>query len=162
MIRPRGNRGELLAISQTDVPGRLESLQSAQIRLRNGSDVEVQIEESWPHGANWVFKFAGVDSIDAADRFRGADLWVPRSERAQLPEGECFRTDLLGCQVVDIASAEVLGEVEGFQQYGGPLLLEMKRSGREVLIPFVPEICPQVDFESRRIGVILPAGLLDL
>ena len=49
ILRPRGNRGELLARSQTDVPGRLESLKQAQVRLVNGSDVPVVISEAWPH-----------------------------------------------------------------------------------------------------------------
>ncbi len=40
ILRPRGNRGELLAISQTDVPGRIESLKSGTVRLADGSDVD--------------------------------------------------------------------------------------------------------------------------
>jgi ribosomal 30S subunit maturation factor RimM len=34
--------------------------------------------------------------------------------------------------------------------------------GREVLIPFVPEICRTVDVQAKRIGVTLPDGLLEL
>lgn len=162
LVRPRGNRGELLAISQTDVPGRLENLRLAWARLADGSDVRIEVERAWQHQEDWVLKFAGVDSIDAADRFRRADVWVPRAERAELPPGEWFLTDLVGCAVVDATSGTVLGEVAGWQQYGGPPLLEVTVSGREVLVPFVPEICPEVDLESRRIRVNLPEGLLEL
>ncbi|HJY05646.1 MAG TPA: hypothetical protein VJ323_04975, partial [Bryobacteraceae bacterium] len=83
ILRPRGNRGEVLAESLTDVPGRLETLKQARARLANGSDVSVEIEQTWRHKELWVVKFAGVGSIDEAEQFRGADLWIPLSERGQ-------------------------------------------------------------------------------
>lgn len=162
ILRPRGNRGELLALSQTDVPGRLEALTAANVRFPNGSDAGIAIEDVWAHGEHWVLKFVGVDSIDAADRFRGSELWVPSSERACLPQGEYFRTDLLGCMLTDAATGETFGAVESFEQYGGPLLLQISVQGKEVLVPFVPEICRTVDVAGRVIQVALPEGLLDL
>lgn len=160
--RPRGTRGEVLAVSQTDVPGRLEQLKRAWIRLADESDIEVELSEAWEHKGNWVLKFSGVDSIQEADRLRGSDLWVPVEQRAQLPDGELFRSDLIGCAVIDKSSGRVLGQVQGFQQYGGPLLLEVMVDGREALIPFVAVICTDVDLENKAIGVALPEGLLEL
>ncbi len=162
IIRPRGIRGEMLAISQTDVPGRLENLKRVQAQLADGSDVEVDVESVWEYRGGWVFKFAGVDSIDAADRFRRADLWVPLAERAELPEGEYFQSDLVGCMIIDRETGRDMGLVHGFQHYGGPPLLEVKVDGREVLIPFVPQICLTVDLQVKQIRVDLPAGLLEL
>jgi 16S rRNA processing protein RimM len=165
--KPRGIRGELVARSLTDVPGRLKELTGAWVQLSDGSDVEVTLEEAWEHKGDWVFKFVGVDSVDDADRFRGADLWVPRSERAPLPDGEYYESDLIGCQVVDGASGQLIGSVSGWQHYGGPALMEVKRAvepkvGQEVLVPFVPAICRKVDLVARTIEVDLPNGLLDL
>jgi ribosomal 30S subunit maturation factor RimM len=50
----------------------------------------------------------------------------------------------------------------GWQQYGGPPLMELTVEGREVLIPFVSSICRRVDLAARNITVDLPEGLLDL
>jgi len=162
VLRPRGNRGELLVRSQTDVPGRLESLKRVQARLSDQSDVTVEIEAAWEHRGDWVLKFCGVDSISSAERFRGADLWVPASQRAGLPDGEFFRTDLLGCSLVDRVSGNRIGLVKGWQQYGGPPLMELTIGGRDVLIPFVPSICTNVNLQERTITVDLPDGLLEL
>ncbi|MBV9083774.1 MAG: 16S rRNA processing protein RimM [Acidobacteriaceae bacterium] len=161
ILRPRGNRGELLARSQTDVPGRFENLRTARARLRNGTDVPVEFTHVWPHKENWVLKLAGVDSISAAEQFRGADLWVPFGERARLPEGEFFQTDLIGCAVVDRNRGKQLGRLDAWQQYGGPPLMELSMNGKQVLIPFVSAMC-NVDLEARAITVDLPEGLLDL
>ena len=162
ILRPRGNRGELLAKSQTDVSGRLEDLRHAVARLADGCDVPVEIAEAWPHRDDWILKFAGVDSIDAAERFRRADLWVPLQDRGRLSEGEFFQADLVGCNVIDAATGKCLGLVAGWQQYGGPPLMEVSVDSREVLIPFVSSICRHVDLTARTIAVDLPEGLLDL
>ncbi len=162
ILRPRGNRGEVLARSQTDVPGRLENLKSAVAQLADGSDVPIEIAEVWRHKDDWVLKFTGIDSIDGAERFRQADLWVSLPDRGTLPEGEFFQSDLIGCAVTDAATGKHLGSVAGWQQYGGPPLMELTVDGREVLVPFVSSICRRIDLAARTITVDLPEGLLDL
>lgn len=161
ILRARGNRGEVLAVSQTDVPGRLETLKHANARLANGVDIPVSVEHAWRHGEYWVLKFEGVDSISEAERFRRADIWIRSTERGKLPAGEYFRSDLMGCVVRDSSGRDV-GRVIGFQQHGGPLLLEVDAGGHEVLIPFVPDICHSVDLKAMIIRAALPEGLLEL
>ncbi len=162
IFRERGIRGEVTARSQTDVPGRLETLKSAWVLLTDGTDRAVTLEAAWPHKGDWVLKFAGVDSMSDAEQFRGADLWVPFEERAPLPEGEYYESDLAGCAVRTMGTGEWIGTVTGMERYGGPALLEVDRNGRNVLIPFVPSICRKVDLEGREIQVELPEGLLEL
>ncbi len=161
ILRPRGNRGEVLARSQTDVPGRLEQLKSAQAALIDGSNVPIEITAAWPHKDDWVLKFAGVDSIDDAERFRGADLWVFQAERGCLPDGGLFQSDLVGCSVLNRASGDFLGIVTGWQQYGGSLLMEVVVNGRDVLIPFGKALC-DVNLSERTIRVDVPEGLLEI
>ncbi len=160
-MRPRGIRGELVALPQTDVPGRMENLKRAQARLADGADIPVEIDQVWRHNDNWILKFAGVDSIAAAEHFRGADLWIPESERGALPDGEFFESDLVGCTVVDNATGRPLGPVEGFEHYGGPPLMALTVDARPVLVPFVNSLS-RVDLAARTIRVDVPEGLLDL
>jgi 16S rRNA processing protein RimM len=163
VIRPRGIRGEIVVKSETDIPNRLETLKNAKLRLPDGSDMAVQIEEAWPHKNDWILKFAGFDSIEAVARLRGADLWVPREQRGVLPEGEFFRSDLIGCTVVDALTRKAVGVVDGWQQYGGgPPLMEVTVGGREVLIPFVSSLCRKVDLDRKTIEIEIADGLLEL
>ncbi len=169
IFREWGIRGELTARSQTDVPGRIESLKSAWLQLADGSDLPVTLESARPHKGDWLLKFAGVDSISEAEKLRGADLWVPFEERAPLSEGDYYESDLVGCQVRTLGKGQLIGTVTGIERYGGPALLEVNcvtaqdsKKGREILIPFVPAICPKVDLDSREIQVELPEGLMEL
>lgn len=161
VLRPRGIRGEVLARAQTDVPGRMEHLKTAIARLSDGSDTPVKVAAAWRHRSNWVLKFVGVESVEAAEHFRGADLWVSIADRGTLAHGDFFRSDLIGCEVFDRTTGQHLGSVGGWQQYGGPPLMEVSVLGRETLIPFVGALC-DVDLEKRTIRVNVPDGLLDL
>jgi 16S rRNA processing protein RimM len=63
---------------------------------------------------------------------------------------------------VEKGTGKVLGLIAGWQQYGGPPLLEVKREGGEILIPFVSAICQDIDLNARLVRVELPEGLLEL
>ncbi len=162
IVRTRGLRGEVVARSQTDVPDRFKHLGLLNAQLANGQTVSVQLSDAWEHKGDWVLKFAGIESIEAAEPFRGADLWVPYTERAELADGAFYQSDLIGCQVISTATGESLGVVEGWQQHGGATpLMEVRSAEREQLIPFVTSWC-QIDLNARTIRMDLPEGLLEL
>ncbi len=161
ILRTRGIRGEVVAKCQSDVPQRLEHLRSAQAELADGSSVPVEIASAWRHKADWILKFSGIDTVEAAEGFRGADLWVPFSSRGTLSEGDFFRSDLIGFQVIDTRTGDCVGIVQGWQDYGGPPLMQVSDRGRDRLLPFVRSES-EVDLAARRIRMNLPEGLLDL
>jgi 16S rRNA processing protein RimM len=137
---------------------RFETLK--RVILSKGSvEMEAVIERTWLHDGNLVLKFAGIDSISAAEGLAGMDVCVPWLERRALEAGEVFIDDLVGCKVVDAGSGAILGRVESFHETGGPGLLELENG---ILIPFAREICRSIEPESRRIVVELPEGLKEL
>jgi 16S rRNA processing protein RimM len=161
IVRPRGRRGEVVARRQSDVPGRLEHLREAQAEFPDGSSIPVEITEAWPHKDVWILKFSGIDSIKGAEGLRGADLWIPLAERGTLPDGDLFCSDLIGCRVIDTRTGDCAGTVQGWQEYGGPPLMEVSDGVCERLVPFVRALC-EVDLAARTIKTELPQGLLDL
>lgn len=164
LIRVRGNRGELVGEIYSSQPGRAEKLRDVMLEL-NGQQRQAQIEEYWVHGDRPIFKFAGIDSIDAAQAWAGADILVPEAERAGPGDGEYSHIDLIGCEVVDCALVDPkpIGAVKGIEDCGGPVLLKVETpDGREILIPFARAICREIDVAAKIIRVELPEGLLEL
>jgi 16S rRNA processing protein RimM len=77
-----------------------------------------------------------------------------------LPDGEYYFADLIGYKVVERESRKLAGTVTGWQETGGPVLLEL--DGGRVLVPFVKAILEEIDLEAREIRATFPDGLLDL
>jgi 16S rRNA processing protein RimM len=152
--RPRGNRGELTAISLSSKPERFAKLRTVRLV---GDSALYDVEEVWEHAGELVFKFKGIDSISDAEKLRGAEVQIPRAERVELEPGEYFHSDLIGCEVRERTSGRVVGKVTNFEEYGGPPLLEV--DGGRVLIPFVKAICVDIRPDEKLIQVELPEGL---
>ncbi|MDE3195876.1 MAG: 16S rRNA processing protein RimM [Acidobacteriota bacterium] len=150
--KPRGNKGELTAELLTSGVERFSSLEQVSL-----SGVDYKLERVWNHEGTPVFKFEGVDSIPAAERLRGAEVRIPACERIELGPDEYFQSDLVGCEVRDFTTNRLIGTVTGWEDYGGPSLLQI--DGGRLLIPFVKAICPEINPAARLIRVTLPEGL---
>lgn len=160
----RGIRGEIQAVPFSDNAERFQSLK--EVSLFGSTDAEplrLEVESVWEHRGRAVFKFRGIDSIPDAERLRGMEVRIPLEERPALPEGEYYQSDLVGCEVIERASGELVGQVKGWQECGGPALLEIAGlDGKEILVPFAGSICVEIDTAARRIRVDLPEGLKDI
>jgi len=120
------------------------------------------VERIWMHGDSAIFKFQGIDTISDAERLAGADVSIPLDQRPAAPEGEYYRSDLIGCEVFD-QNARPLGTVAGWQETGATPLVELRTPDhKELLIPFAKSIFTRIDVPARRIDVTIPEGLEDL
>jgi 16S rRNA processing protein RimM len=163
IVRYWGNKGEVTADLLTDFPERFGDV--AAVTLRRGGDERAADLDGYRfHKGRVLLKFAGVDSISDAERLAGYDVLVPEEQLYELPEGEdVYYTFQLGGCAVETTSGEPVGTVSGVLNTVGGDLLSVKRPGRdEALIPFVDEICVDVDLDARRILIDPPEGLLDL
>jgi len=184
IVRARGNKGEVAAELLTDFPERLSQIKEMFLLAGSGTQRAVLLRSFWAdrnHPGNGVFHFEGVNSIDEAEKLRGAEVQIPFKQRAVLPAGSFFVTDLIGCSVFEIpvsapslASSPcslpeipaLLGKVRdvyfpGQGQPGTPLLA-VDTAGGELLVPLAEDICKRLDVVARRIEVQLPEGLRDL
>ncbi|MBI3683907.1 MAG: 16S rRNA processing protein RimM [Acidobacteria bacterium] len=159
IVRPRGNRGEVIAEGNTADPDRF--LRFKRLFILPG-ERPVEVEEAWEHRGRLVLKLRGIESIADAEQFRGARLCIPPEDQPQAAEGEFQLGDLIGCRIIEKQSGQELGAVTDWLEYGGPVLLEVKGGGKELLIPFAAAICLEIDVHGKRIVVDLPQGLKEL
>jgi len=160
--RTRGLRGEMTAEIYSSHPGRAEELKDVVLDL-GGRRLPAQVERVWFHDGRPVIKFAGIDTISAAEPWRGADILVAASERSVPHEGEYSHADLIGCVMQPDGAENPVGVVRGVEEYGGSPLLRVEAvDGREILVPFARAICREIDVAGKIIRVQLPEGLADL
>ncbi len=163
IVRPRGNKGEVAAENRADSALRFAPDKRVRVVFADRAERDFAIENAWEHNGRLILKFAGVDSISAAEPFRGAEVRVPREELGEAPEGEYFYDDLIGCRMIEDGSGRELGAVRDIYEPGGALLFSViDEQGKELLVPFANDICLDVDTAARRIRVRLPEGLEEL
>jgi 16S rRNA processing protein RimM len=184
ILRARGNKGEVAAELLTDFPERLPEIKEMFLRAESGARRGVVLREFWVdrnHPGKAVFHFEDIDSINDAEKLRGLEVQIPFEQRAQVPSGSFFLTDLIGCSVFELVATAspvssspcslaeapaLLGKVRdvyfpGEGQPGTPLLA-VDTSRGEVLVPLAEDICTMIEITARRIEVKLPEGLRDL
>ena len=160
IAKTRGLRGETVADVLTDFPERFEDLETVFAVKPNGAREELKIESFRFQNNRVLLKFASIDSIDAAETYRGAEICIPESESVELEEGEFFDWELTGC-AVETVEGENIGRVKEIMRTGGTEILVVAGAEKEYLIPFAEAICTEVDVENKLIRVDAPEGLLD-
>ena len=159
ITRPRGIRGELVAEVLTDFPERFDDLKNATAVLPNGGRRELKIENAWFQNERVVLKFDGIDSIEAGEELRDAEICVSESDAVELEEGEFFDWQLEGCEALTVGGVS-LGTVKELMRTGGTEVLVIEGE-KEYLVPFAESICTEVDIENKRIVIDPPEGLLE-
>jgi 16S rRNA processing protein RimM len=147
---PFGVRGWIKLRSHTDPPERL--LEHRSLRIGQGSAWQnYRIEASGRSGGALTVKLRGVEDRDQAQALRGARVCVPRSELPQRDDGDYYRADLIGCEVVNLDGIG-LGVVQHFIESPAQVLMVV-RGAQEFWIPAVPRHLRRVDLPARRVVV---------
>jgi 16S rRNA processing protein RimM len=184
ILRPRGNKGEVVAELLTDYPSRFSTLKQFYLRKGDGQPQPAALQHFWVdrnHSGMGVFHFAGYATISDAETLRGYEVLLPFEERVSLPAGQYFVTDLIGCTVFETpadasklsspaCAAEEVPRVVGTvrdvyfpgETVAGTPILQVETTAGELLLPLAEDICKRIDVAARRIEVSLPEGLSDV
>jgi len=160
VIKPRGNKGEVLVNLLTPDIERLREVQHVSCFTSASTPPKIfEVEDVWMHQDKAVVKFVGIDSINDANSLRGLDLCIPLAARRQPKEGEVFLSDLIGCKMFD-KQESLLGTVKDVFEEGAQVWLQLDTN--ETLIPYVTDFFPLMDLPNKRLVADLPEGLLEV
>jgi 16S rRNA processing protein RimM len=112
---------------------------------------EMVLEEFAVRPNGTAVKLEGCEDRDTAERLKGAEVAIRRTDLGEAEEGTMFWVDLIGLDVMD-EGGENLGKVEAFFETGETSVMVVKGT-RERMIPFVPGYVKAVDREAKRITV---------
>ena len=165
LVKAHGLKGALKLELYTDDP---------EGRFTPGASFTLQVPESSPwHGKpltvrefRWmnshpVAFFEGVEDRSAAEELVRAILWVDQDpEDVPTEDDAWYDHQLVGLDVV--REDEVVGRVIRVDHFPAQDLLIVRVGGdREVLVPFVKALVPEVDVAAGRVIVTPPAGLFE-
>jgi 16S rRNA processing protein RimM len=163
--RPHGIRGELTVQVHTDDP---------DLRFADGSVLATEPAERGPltisssrwHSGRLLVRFDGYDDRTRAEDLRGTLLVMDSSEVGPTASPDEFHDyELIDLRVVTVAGDPV-GVVADVLHQGQNLLVVRpapdQPGGKEILVPFVRAVVPEVDVKAGRLVIDPPPGLLDL
>jgi 16S rRNA processing protein RimM len=147
---PFGIKGWVKIHPFTESPQALRKFPIWWLEMREGW-------EPWPvaevkvHRDSIIARLEGCADRAQAARLKGLTVAVPRSALVPLGSGEYYLCDLVGLKVLNRQN-EPLGEVIGFVETGGNLVLKIQAE-KERLIPFVESVVQAVDLERGQLRV---------
>lgn len=167
VLKTQGRHGEVAVEVHSDVPDRFAVGMKLSALGKDEARRNLEVEDIWPHKGLLVLKFAGVDSMNEAEGLIGAELQVPRSDRAELEQGWNYVSDLVGCVVLD--HGREIGRIEDVQFGAGeaPLLIVVNKAakGGEITkfdVPFAEAYLEGVNIAKKQVRMSLPEGMLEI
>lgn len=159
VARAHGNKGQVIVNPDTDFPD--DRFVVGAILRVGTAETPRRITSARFHQGRPVIGLEGIETMDDADRLAEAELKVPATTLAPLPEKTYYRHELVGCEVQD-TEGRLIGEVAAVEGSIEMSRLVINAPHGEVLIPLVDEICVEVAPAERRIRIRAPDGLIEL
>jgi 16S rRNA processing protein RimM len=159
--RAHGIKGQVTVEVRTDEP-ELRLAPGAVLMTDPPSVGPLTIADGRVHSGRLLLTIEGVTTRSGAEALRNT-LLIAEVDPEVLPEDpdEYYDHQLVGLDVVT-ADGSPIGELaEVVHLPSQDLFLVRRPDGREVMIPFVAQIVPEIDLENQRAVVTPPPGLID-
>lgn len=156
---PHGVRGQLKLHAITNRPEHLRRVKTVFVgdQLTSYKLVRAAAHKA----AVMIVTLSGVDTREAAETFRGLEVYIRQSEAAPLDEDEYFLHDLPGLRVQTTASEEVGVVKEVIETGANEVLVVTRADGTEALVPMIKDVVKHLDIAGGYITIEPIPGLLD-
>lgn len=160
IVNTYGIKGFVKVNPFTDDITRFEKLKTVYIDIK-GNLKEFTIEEV-KYSKNMVLlKFKEIPDINEAERYRNYYIKISRDKARKLPKDTYYIADLIGLEVYNENSNELLGKVDDIFSTGSNDVYVVKDElGKQILLPGTKEVIKEVDLENGKIFVNLIKGLI--
>jgi 16S rRNA processing protein RimM len=158
--KPHGIRGEVTVQVLTDAPAD---------RFVPGTDFVVEPASAGPltvESARWnkdilLLAFEGIETRNQAETLRGAKLFIETEELDEDDDEGWYEHELVGLEAR--VGSRVVGKVAALHTMPvQDLLVVEDADGKEILVPFVEQIVPEVNVAGGYILLTPPDGLFEI
>jgi 16S rRNA processing protein RimM len=161
VIRPHGVTGLLRIVSYAQSRETFLKAGSVFIGKANEGLEERNVLSIREHGSVYLLKVSGADSVEKAEEFRGAEIYICREALTDKEEGEFFHFELLGLGVY-LDTGHYLGVLKRIFPTGSNDVYVVEGQGKEYLIPAIYQVVKEVDLSEKKMIISPMKDLLDL
>jgi len=153
--RPHGVKGEIIMDLHTDFPERMKKGR----KLFVGEDHKpMTLTNVRPHQSGLLVKFKDINTPEDAGIYRNQWVYV-QTKDVPLPDGQHYKHQLLGLNVVDESDIPLGELVEILETGANDVYVVKDDSGKEILLPNIPSVVLELDIDRGFLRVHLLEGL---
>ena len=154
-----GNKGDIKINPLISPDGYLAMVKSIVVEDSDCRKQEFKVLRARKHKNVYLFALEGIDDMNVAENLSGLSVYLPTLDFIELQENEYFYHQLEGLNVYT-ADGSLIGIVDHIMKGGNDILVIKDENGKEIMIPFVDEIVPEVNLKEKTITVNPIEGLL--
>jgi 16S rRNA processing protein RimM len=161
VTRPHGLDGRLRVLSFAQSEETF--LRSGTVFLGTGSGEtrSYNVSSIRPHKNIFLLKLKGLDSLEEAEKYRGASVFIEKDTLAHKDEEEYFWYELIGLSV-HLNTGQYLGTIRQIIPTGSNDIYVVREGDREHLIPATHEVVKEIDLAQKKMIICEKEGLFDL
>lgn len=152
VVSSHGVFGELKVESLTDFPERFDT--GSRLWLHG---TPYRVARARIRGRSVILKLDGINTREAAQALRNAELTVPEPAKLEEP-GVYYVHDLIGLTVDDTAN-QTLGRLDEVIETGSNDVYVLHGERGELLLPALDDVILNVDIAAGRMTVDVPPGI---
>ncbi len=158
IVNTHGLKGYVKVVPFTDDIHRFEELEKVFIAFKKEL-IECKIQDV-KYIKNMVsLKFANIDDINLAEKYKGCYLKISRKDAKKLEKNTYFIADLIGLKVYD-ENEKQIGILEDIFPTGSNDVYVVKtEEGKQILLPAISKVIKSIDIEQEKIIVDISQGV---
>ncbi len=122
--------------------------------------VPYAIQAARVQGMTVLLKLDRVADRDTAAALRNKDIQIRAEDAIGLPKGQYFWHQVIGLQVEDATTHELLGEVTDILETGANDVYVVSGGRGEILVPAIKDVVKRIDPRAGRMLIQPLPGLL--
>ncbi len=159
IVNIHGIKGELRIYPYTDD---LENFTKyKEIYLDESLTVKYNVSRCRIHKNMLITKLDGIDDANTALELKNKYVYIDKSSLKPLDEGYYYIDDLLGINVIDEKTKEIIGTISYVFNTGANDIYEViRKDNTKVYLPAISQVVKKVDIENKKMYVEIMDGLI--
>lgn len=161
VIRPHGLAGLLRIVSYAQSTETFLRAGSVFLSIDKKGFLKEKVVSVKPHGSTCILRLSHINSIDQAERYKGAEILIRKESLLKEEGDEFFWYELIGLDVY-LLSGQYLGVIKKIFPTGGNDVYVVEGQGKEFLIPAIHQVVKEINIGDRKMIISPIKGLLDI
>ena len=152
-----GIKGQVKLNSFTEIP---ESIFNYKEFFLEKNDNVLKLKLISKVKQNLICKIENVETRNEAEKYRGLKLFIKKDSLPKLEESEFYHRDLIEFQVYNLKK-ESFGKIQSFNDFGGGLLIEVKKENKLFYLPVGNDFLEDIDYEQKEVIINLDLSFIE-